>query len=197
MCKFWWERTRTIQCKITGTALQTWCCDQWKIAPNYKEGILSLRGSSYAPQFCLPFLASGLSFCPPNLTLSTSLFRSCWVPFQSPPFSASKWFFCPPKLTKSIILLRSYSDLVGSHFELRAEHPLLIDFYPTRISWFGKVPISELDRFDHKSMTSKSLMPTAPSCIDNGVFGMRDLDVMLLWFWSGYQVTVTRPVSQI
>ena len=62
-------------------------------------------------------------FAPQNLTMSTILLRSCWVPFRSPTFSACKRSFCPPpppppppkkkkkkkiqsKLTKSIILFR-------------------------------------------------------------------------------------------
>ena len=58
-------------------------------------------------------------FAPQNLTLSTILFRSCWVPFRSPPFSACRRSFCPPNWPN----LSFYSDLVGSHFELRAVHP--------------------------------------------------------------------------
>ena len=48
-------------------------------------------------------------FAPQNFTLSTILFRSCWVPFRNPPFSACRQSFCPKnwKLTKSIILFRS------------------------------------------------------------------------------------------
>ena len=56
---------------------------------------------------------------PPNLTLSTILFRSCWVPFRSPPFSACRRSFCLQIWPN----LSFYSDLVGSHFELRAVHP--------------------------------------------------------------------------
>ena len=58
-------------------------------------------------------------FAPQNLTLSTILFRSCWVPFRSPPFSACRRSFCPQNWPN----LSFYSDLVGSHFELRAVHP--------------------------------------------------------------------------
>ena len=58
-------------------------------------------------------------FAPKNLTLSTILFRSCWVPFRSPPFSACRRSFCPQNWPN----LSFYSDLVGSHFELRAVHP--------------------------------------------------------------------------
>ena len=36
-------------------------------------------------------------FAPKNLTLSTILFRSCWVPFRSPPISACIRSFCPQK----------------------------------------------------------------------------------------------------
>ena len=35
-------------------------------------------------------------FAPHNLTMSTILFRSCWVPFRSPTFSACRRSFCPP-----------------------------------------------------------------------------------------------------
>ena len=35
-------------------------------------------------------------FAPQNLTMSTILFRSCWVPFRNPPFSACRRSFCPP-----------------------------------------------------------------------------------------------------
>ena len=82
-------------------------------------GTSSLRVSRYAPWFCPPFSASGRSFCPPNLTLSTILFRSCRVPFRSPPFSACRRSFCLQIWPN----LSFYSDLVGSHFELRAVHP--------------------------------------------------------------------------
>ena len=58
-------------------------------------------------------------FAPQNLSLSTILFRSCWVPFRSPPFSACRRSFC----RKNWSNLSFYSDLVGSHFELRAVHP--------------------------------------------------------------------------
>ena len=58
-------------------------------------------------------------FAPPNLTLCTILFRSCWVPFRSPPFSACRRSFCLQIWPN----LSFYSDLVGSHFELRAVHP--------------------------------------------------------------------------
>ena len=58
-------------------------------------------------------------FAPQNLTLSTILFRSCWVPFRSTPFSACRRSFCPQNWPN----LSFYSDLVGSHFELRAVHP--------------------------------------------------------------------------
>ena len=58
-------------------------------------------------------------FAPQNLTFSTILFRSCWVPFRSPPFSACRRSFCPQNWPN----LSFYSDLVGSHFELRAVHP--------------------------------------------------------------------------
>ena len=34
-------------------------------------------------------------FAPLNLTMSTILFRSCWVPFRNPPFSACRRSFCP------------------------------------------------------------------------------------------------------
>ena len=59
-------------------------------------------------------------FAPQNLTMSTILFRSCWVPFRNPPFSACRRSFCP----KNWPNLQFNSDLVGSHFELRAAHPL-------------------------------------------------------------------------
>ena len=58
-------------------------------------------------------------FAPQNLTMSTILFRSCWVPFRSPTFSACRRSFCPPNWPN----LSFYSDLVGSRFELRATHP--------------------------------------------------------------------------
>ena len=58
-------------------------------------------------------------FAPQNLTMSTILFRSCWVPFRNPPFSACRRSFCP----KNWPNLQFHSDLVGSHFELRAAHP--------------------------------------------------------------------------
>ena len=58
-------------------------------------------------------------FAPQNLTMSTILFRSCWVSFRSPPFSACRRSFCPPNWPN----LSFYSDLVGSHFELLAAHP--------------------------------------------------------------------------
>ena len=56
---------------------------------------------------------------PQNVTLSSILFRSCWVSFQSPPFSACRRSFCPSNWPN----LSFYSDLVGSYFELRAAHP--------------------------------------------------------------------------
>ena len=34
-------------------------------------------------------------FAPQNLTMSTILFRSCWVPFRNPPFSACRRSLCP------------------------------------------------------------------------------------------------------
>ena len=34
-------------------------------------------------------------FAPQNLTMSTILFRSCWVPFRNLPFSACRRSFCP------------------------------------------------------------------------------------------------------
>ena len=58
-------------------------------------------------------------FAPKNLTMSTILFRSCWVPFRSPTFSACRRSFCPQNWPN----LSFYSDLVGSRFELRAAHP--------------------------------------------------------------------------
>ena len=58
-------------------------------------------------------------FAPPNFTMSTILFRSCWVPFRNPPFSACRRSFCPQNWPN----LSFHSDLVGSHFELRAAHP--------------------------------------------------------------------------
>ena len=58
-------------------------------------------------------------FAPQNLTMSTILFRSCWVPFRSPTFSACRRSFCPPNWPN----VSFYSDLVGSRFELRAAHP--------------------------------------------------------------------------
>ena len=58
-------------------------------------------------------------FAPQNFTISTILFRSCWVPFRSPTFSACRRSFCPPNWPN----LSFYSDLVGSRFELRAAHP--------------------------------------------------------------------------
>ena len=61
-------------------------------------------------------------FAPPNLTLSTILFRSCWVQFRSPPFSQCRRSFCPQNWLNPSF----YSDLVGSHFELRAAHPYWI-----------------------------------------------------------------------
>ena len=58
-------------------------------------------------------------FAPQNFTMSTILFRSCWVPFRNPPFSACRRSFCPQNWPN----LSFHSDLVGSHFELRAAHP--------------------------------------------------------------------------
>ena len=58
-------------------------------------------------------------FAPQNLTMSTILFRSCWVPFRSPTFSACRPSFCPPNWPNRSF----YSDLVGSRFELQAAHP--------------------------------------------------------------------------
>ena len=58
-------------------------------------------------------------FASQNVTLSTILFRSCWVSFWSPPFSACRRSFCPPNWPN----LSFYSDLVESHFELRVAHP--------------------------------------------------------------------------
>ena len=58
-------------------------------------------------------------FAPQNLTMTTILFRSCWIPFRSPTFSACRRSFCPPNWPN----LSYYSDLVGSRFELRAAHP--------------------------------------------------------------------------
>ena len=58
-------------------------------------------------------------FAPQNWTMSTILFRSCWVPFRSPTFSACRLSFCPPNRPTLLF----YSYLVGSRFELRAAHP--------------------------------------------------------------------------
>ena len=58
-------------------------------------------------------------FAPLNLALCIILFRSCWVPFRSPPFSACRRSFCLQIWPN----LSFYSDLVGSHFELRVVHP--------------------------------------------------------------------------
>ena len=58
-------------------------------------------------------------FASQNLTLSTILFRSCWVSFRNPHFQHVDDLFAPQNWPN----LSFYSDLVGSHFELRAAHP--------------------------------------------------------------------------
>ena len=63
-------------------------------------------------------------FAPQNLTLSTILFRSCWVQFRSPPFSACRRSFCPPNWLN----LSFYSDLVGSILNFEQHTPT--DFDP-------------------------------------------------------------------
>ena len=68
----------------------------------------------------MPPIFASRSFCPPpppppppkkkkkkKLTISTILFRSCWVPFRKPHISVRRRSFCPLKLTKSIISFRS------------------------------------------------------------------------------------------
>ena len=80
-------------------------------------GTPSLRVSRYAPRFCPHFRHLDDLFAPPNLTMSTILFRSCWVPFRSPTFSACRSSFCPPNWPN----LSFYSDLLGPvlNFEWR------------------------------------------------------------------------------
>ena len=66
--------------------------------------------SGFAPhfqRFCPHFQLLDDLFASQILTMSTILFRSCWVPFQNPPFSVCRQSFCPPKLTKYIISFRS------------------------------------------------------------------------------------------
>ena len=69
-----------------------------------------------------------------NWSVIAILFRSCWVPFRSPPFSACRRSFCPQNWPN----LSFYSDLVGSHFELRAVHPYWFwpDFDPIWTSYW-------------------------------------------------------------
>ena len=97
-----------------------WCDPSSRSSSPQPRGALPLWESvgmqrSFAPHFRhLDDL-----FVPQNLTLCTILFRSCCVPFRSPPFSACRWSFCPQNWPN----LSFYSDLVGSHFELRAVYP--------------------------------------------------------------------------
>ena len=82
--------------------------------------IPSLRVSKYVPRFRLPFLASGRSFCPPKFDHVCHFIQILLGPISKAPhlqqvddlFDPQNW----PNLS-------FYSDLVGSHFELRAVHP--------------------------------------------------------------------------
>ena len=76
-------------------------------------------------------------FAPQNLTMSTILFRSCWVPFRNPPFSWCRRSFCPQNWPN----LSFHSDLVGSHFELRAAHP---DWFLPGVPPQGLLPSTQL-----------------------------------------------------
>ena len=101
-----------IQCPENIGPASTWLMPRGGGLPLW-ESVGIRRG--FAPQFRhLDDL-----FAPQNLTMSTILFRSCWVPFQSPTFSACRRSFCPPNWPN----LSFYSDLFGSRFELRAAHP--------------------------------------------------------------------------
>ena len=82
-------------------------------------GTPSLRVSRYVPRFCPPFSASGRSFCPPKFDLVNHFIQILLGPISKPPFSACRRPFCLQIWPN----LSFYSDLVGSHFELRAVHP--------------------------------------------------------------------------
>ena len=80
----------------------------------------SLRVSKYVPRFRLPFSASGRSFCPPKFYHVYHFIQILLGPISKAPhlqqvddlFDPQNW----PNLS-------FHSDLVGSHFELRAAHP--------------------------------------------------------------------------
>ena len=82
-------------------------------------GTLSLRISRYVPRFCPSFLASGRSFCPQKFDLVYHFIQILLGPISKPPNFSMYTIFLPPKRPN----LSFYSDLVGSHFELRAVHP--------------------------------------------------------------------------
>ena len=100
-------------------------------------------------------------FAPQYLTMSTILFRSCWVPFRSPTFSACRRSFCPPNWPN----LSFYSDLVGSRFELRAAHPYWFwPWVPTPTPpGIVSTPIFTLVAFRFDERWWASLSETSPS----------------------------------
>ena len=63
-------------------------------------------------------------FAPLNLTMSTILFRSCWVPFRNPPFSACRRSFCP----KIDQIYNFIQILLGPILNFEPRTPT--DFYP-------------------------------------------------------------------
>ena len=92
--------------------------------PQRRESVGMRRG--FAPHFRqLDDL-----FAPQNLTMSTILFRSCWVPFRSPTFSARRRSFCPPNWPN---LSFFFQILLGPvlNFELRTP----TDFDPECPPW--------------------------------------------------------------
>ena len=110
-----------------GCCMSYYCCNCVIVVVCTRGGLGALplwesvgMRHGFAPHF--PHLDD--LFAPQNLTMSTILFRSCWVPFRSPTFSACRRSFCPQNWPN----LSFYSGLVGSRFELRAAH--LYWFWP-------------------------------------------------------------------
>ena len=109
----------------TDHLLSRWISIAWTIyrSPRATGRPVFLHTGKYTPRPAVTYYGKPFGFffsiSPPNLTMSTILFRSCWVPFRSPTFSACRHSFCPPNWPN----LSFYSDLVGSRFELRAAHP--------------------------------------------------------------------------
>ena len=98
----------------------------------------SLRVSRFLPRFCPHFRHLDDLFARQNLIMSTILFTSCWVQFQSTTFSACRWSFCPQNWPN----LSFYSDLVGPVFNFE-RLPLLILFDMQNFS-FSKIHLKML-----------------------------------------------------